>query len=296
MYNSIDFFYKNLQTDEEYSFKNTWEDWGLVGSSRPTIAPAKPITNLVKVTGMSGFYNASEVLTGYPLYESRTGSFEFIVLNSWNKPDAKSWVEVYSEVSSFLNGQELCCTFEDDPEYFYKGVFAVNEFASGEYNSTITIDYEVEPYKYRRNRSDHDWEWDTFNFETGIIPENTFRDWHIINDEGEVYDLTGKVGDMPVVPEIVFSDWTTDNVGTSSIEFTSTMVNPVSRKSVTRTQILKRTDMYLDPLDTTKGFYSTWKLPLIVMYDNCIGFAASVKQTEGTSDITFSIRFREGRL
>ena len=38
---------------------------------------------------------------------------------------------------------------EDDPEYYYDGVFDVTDWVSGQQYSTITIEYSVKPYKYR---------------------------------------------------------------------------------------------------------------------------------------------------
>lgn len=295
MYHSIDFFYIDPLTNPSGSKVNTWDDWGLVGSSRPVIAPAKPITNLIKITGASGFFNASEILTGYPTYESRVGSLEFIVLNSFNKEGCKRWIEVYNEVTEYLHGQELCCVLEDEPDFFYKGVFSVNEFASGEFNSTITIDYELEPYKYKRQMSSDDWLWDPFNFVTGVVPTNDFSEWNITTGNPMRKDFSGKVGVMPVCPEINIINWTTDNAGVSAIKFTSTMVNHRSKKEVTREQILYRRDMYINPLDPTEGFNNKTKLPLIVMYNDCVNFKAEVI-SEDTADITFDIQFREGRL
>lgn len=296
MYNSIDFFYIDPLTNENGSKKNTWEDWGLVGSSRPTVAPAKPISNLIKVTGMSGFYNASEILTGYPLYESRNGSFEFIVLNKWNKPDAKRWTDIYNEVCEYLNGQELCCVFEDEPDYFYQGVFAVNEFASGEYNSTITIDYELQPYKFARQMSDDDWIWDLFNFETGIVPDPVFNDIQVsYGHTAQLTDLAGRVGQMPIVPEIVVSSWTTgENVGNSSLIFNATITDKRGKIKKIENIELKRTDMYKNPIDPTEGFYESWTLPLLTLYDDVTEFIVSTD--DQNTDVTFNIRFREGRI
>lgn len=296
MYNSIDFFYIDPLTNVNGSKKNTWEDWGLVGSSRPTVSPAKPITNLIKVTGMSGFYNASEILTGYPIYESRTGSFDFIVLNKWNRRDAKRWIDVYNEVCEYLNGQELCCVFEDEPDYFYQGVFSVNEFASGEYNSTISIDYELQPYKFSRLMSDDDWLWDPFNFETGIIPSDTFKDISVSFAETKIFgDLSDKFGQMPVVPEIVVSSWTTgENVDNSSLIFNATITDKRGKIKKIENLELKRTDMYVNPISPAEGFYDSWKLPLLTLYDNVTAFNISTNDQD--TSVTFNLRFREGRI
>ena len=298
MYHSIDFFYIDPLTNEAGSKINTYDDWGLVASSRPTIAPAKPTTTLVKIFGSSSFVNISESLTGYPTYESRTGSLEFIVLNHWNKPDAKRWIDIYNEVCEYLHGQELCCVLEDEPDYFYSGVFTVNEFASGEYNSTITIDYELQPYKYSRDWSDADWIWDTFNFETGIIPSGHFRNIIVTGTEAHTdTDLNGKIGQMPVTPEIIINSWTTEVPTISALKFVGYFMN--KRGQVTKREAkVKRTEF----VDNQENFVPV-KLPLFVMQDECTSLEISVltissegEGTDLTADISLNIHFREGRL
>lgn len=302
MYHSIDFFYIDPLTNEGGSKVNTWDDWGLVGSSRPTIAPPKPVTNLIKIVGATKFYNASEILTGYPTYESRTGSIEFIVLNDWNKPDAKRWIDIYNEVCEYLHGHELCCVLEDEPEYYYTGVFSVNEFKSGEYNSNIVIDYELQPYKYNRDESNKGWIWDTMNFETGILTESKFAGLEVSYGNTLTRDWTGIVSTAPVVPTILIKSWTCTNPmeANCNLKF-SFIIKHKNGKVTTRgtssdnyTIELKRRDMVIDPTEQTLRFKDTAVLPLLTLYDDVINFTASTD--DQSSEITFDLVFREGRI
>ena len=302
MYHSIDFFYIDPLTNEGGSKVNTWDDWGLVGSSRPTIAPPKPVTNLIKIVGATKFYNASEILTGYPTYESRVGSIEFIVLNDWNKPDAKRWIDIYNEVCEYLHGHELCCVLEDEPDYYYSGVFSVNEFASGEYNSTIVIDYELQPYKYNRQMSNVGWIWDPQNFETGVLVESGFADLPVKYSESLTRDWTGIVSTAPVVPTILIKSWTCTNPmeDNCNLKF-SFIIKHKNGKVTTRgtsddnyTIELKRRDMVIDPTEQTLRFKDTAVLPLLTLYDDVINFTASTD--DQSSEITFDLVFREGRI
>lgn len=302
MYHSIDFFYIDPLTNEGGSKVNTWDDWGLVGSSRPTIAPPKPVTNLIKIVGATKFYNASEILTGYPTYESRTGSIEFIVLNDWNKPDAKHWIDVYNEVCEYLHGHELCCVLEDEPEYYYTGVFSVNEFKSGEYNSNIVIDYELQPYKYNRDESNKGWIWDTMNFETGILTESKFAGLEVSYGNTLTRDWTGIVSTAPVVPTILIKSWTCTNPmeANCNLKF-SFIIKHKNGKVTTRgtssdnyTIEIKRRDMVIDPTEQTLRFKDTAVLPLLTLYDDVINFTASTD--DQSSEITFDLVFREGRI
>lgn len=302
MYHSIDFFYIDPLTNEGGSKVNTWDDWGLVGSSRPTIAPPKPVTNLIKIVGATKFYNASEILTGYPTYESRTGSIEFIVLNNWNKPDAKRWIDIYNEVCEYLHGHELCCVLEDEPEYYYTGVFSVNEFKSGEYNSNIVIDYELQPYKYNRAEANKGWIWDITNFETGILTESQFAGLEVSYGNTLTRDWTGIVSTAPVVPTILIKSWTCASPmeANCNLKF-SFIIKHKNGKVITRgtsddnyTIELKRRDMVIDPTEQTLRFRDTAVLPLLTLYDDVINFTASTD--DQSSEITFDLVFREGRI
>ena len=80
MYHSIKF----KRTDSFYEnerWYDTWYDWNLIPVSRPVISPPECKTHYVDVPGSNGKLDLSTALTGYPLYENRTGSIEFIVMN-----------------------------------------------------------------------------------------------------------------------------------------------------------------------------------------------------------------------
>lgn len=145
--------------------KHTWRDWGLVPTSRPVFNPPSVKTIYVDIPGADGKLDLTEDLNGCVNYENRTGSFEFYVANT------KKWIAVYSEIMSYLHGKKLEAVLDDDINYKYVGRFFVNNWKSGEYNSVITIDYDVEPYKIELSSSLEPWEWDSFNFETGVIRE-----------------------------------------------------------------------------------------------------------------------------
>lgn len=163
MYHSITFW---ALTGDPSSGKNTWTDWHLIPSSRPTVAQAPVSTNYIDIPGREdGPIDFSTYLTGRIQYGNRTGSFEFLVDN-----DHESWGRIHYNIVSFLHGKELKMSLEDDPAYYYKGVFTLNEWKSGSWNSSIIIDYILEPYKYLI-ASGNNWLWDVFNFETESITD-----------------------------------------------------------------------------------------------------------------------------
>lgn len=122
--------------------KNTWEDWHLIPSSRPLFSPPKVRTKNVEIPGANGDLDLTTVLTGEPLFDNRTGSFEFYVDQGY-----WTWVEAYSSIMDYLHGEYLRAILEDDPDHYYEGRFTVNSWKSDKDYSKISIDYNVDPFR-----------------------------------------------------------------------------------------------------------------------------------------------------
>lgn len=144
--------------------KNTWDDWHLVPASRPVIDPPDLKTKYVDIPGGNGVLDYTEALTGYPLFENRTGSIKFYVMNGYQE-----WYELYSEICDYLHGEYMSMTLDDNPEWYFEGRFSVNQWESSKDYSTITIDYDLYPYKKRITDTMEDWLWDPFNFEKDYV-------------------------------------------------------------------------------------------------------------------------------
>lgn len=144
--------------------KNSWKDWHLIPSSRPVFVMPEVKTNFVDLPGTDSGIDLSEAVSGYPVYKNRNGSFKFVV-----DPDWKNWPTAYSEIASYLHGKRLRAILTDDPTYFYEGRFWISAWDSGNAVTSITINYDVEPYKRNVIGTLDEWIWDSFNFETGVI-------------------------------------------------------------------------------------------------------------------------------
>ncbi len=123
---------------------HTWEDWHLVPSSRPLVAPPGIKSTWVGIPAADGSINLSSVVHGRVTYNDRNGNWQFIVQNGF-----REWQDHFSNIQECLKGHNdwriiLC----DDPEYYYYGTAVVTGWSSGTSYSTITIEYRVEPYKY----------------------------------------------------------------------------------------------------------------------------------------------------
>lgn len=143
---------------------NTWDDWHLVPSSRPTISNPKLITKYIDIPGASGSVDLTDALTGFPTYSDREGEIEFYVMNDYG-----IWTQRRNEINNILHGQKVSLYLDDELDYYYVGRIEVDDWKSQKDFSTITLKYRLEPYKYSIRDVGEPWIWDPFNFENGII-------------------------------------------------------------------------------------------------------------------------------
>lgn len=143
--------------------KNSWTDWHLIPLSKFGIAPPTVKIKSVDIPGMNGTLDFSSVLTGYPTYNNRTGSFNFLLAPGyWDIETAKS------DIMGEIQGRIMKVYLDDDPGYYWQGMVWVNEAKSDQSNNSITINYDFKPFKMDIEMSDGPWLWDPFNFETDM--------------------------------------------------------------------------------------------------------------------------------
>lgn len=181
--------------------KNTYDDWKIVPSSRPVINPPTQKTVILDIPGADGVLDISEALTGYPVFNNREGSLEFIVLNDY---PSYRWEQVYSNIVTYLHGKQMRMILEDDPNYFYDGRFHVDNWSSQKDWSRITIKYSVGPYKWSTHTSiDTDWLWDPFNFETDFISASLFKDIEVSNVPKTLHLTYKETGEATICPVFI---------------------------------------------------------------------------------------------
>lgn len=147
---------------------DTWDDWGIVATKRPVFNEPELRSEYMDVPGRNGQLDMTEVLTGYPLFENRTGSLEFFLYD-----DSTPVLTKLNVIRNYLHGKRHKIILNDEPEYYYAGRLMVHEShptTEGEY-AVFELEYNLEPYKYELTSSVEDWLWDPFNFETGVIRE-----------------------------------------------------------------------------------------------------------------------------
>ena len=161
-------FYYNGKHSIKFGSYDSLADWHLIPTSRPVVAPPAERTSFVTVPGRHGKVDMSWALSGGPIYDNRTGSFEFYVDTSkWN-----GWHTAYQTIMSKLQGTRIQLILTDDPSWYYEGLCWVDKWTSDERYSTITIKYDLYPFKKRIVFTESSWLWDPFDFENGVIGDS----------------------------------------------------------------------------------------------------------------------------
>lgn len=134
--------------------KHTLTDFGMYPKSKIIFAPPVLKTNYIDIPSSNGSIDYTELTTGQVFYENRRGSVNFIILTG------NTYETVYSQVLAHFHGKTMNVILDDDPNYFYRGRFSINDWYSREGVSSLTLDYNLEPYKYSINNTGSiDWLW-----------------------------------------------------------------------------------------------------------------------------------------
>lgn len=169
---------------------NSFSDWHLVPDGRPVVVLPEPKIVTVEVPGGNGLLDLSEALTRYPVYNVREGSISFRVLS-----DVEPYNKLYPKISNYLHGKQMAMVLEDDPSFYYYGRYKVewvhNNDGTG---SNINISYSLDPYKYC--------------IETSLQEDPNLYEGITVSGNTVTKVLSGDrtIGEVPVVPEFIFSD------------------------------------------------------------------------------------------
>ena len=156
---------------------NTWDSWRLIPYPRPSVAMPKVRTKYIVVPGMNGQLDISDINTGKPTYENRTGSWEFYISRRpLENGSVESWASLWHRIAEALHGKTGTGWLEDDWVYSYSGRFSLGDkFNAQKDYSRITIEYNLSPKlvgRVTRNNATHGWLWDPFNFDSDQINDS----------------------------------------------------------------------------------------------------------------------------
>lgn len=122
---------------------NTWYDWHLIPTSRPTIAHPEVLTKFVQIPGKSGQLDLTNYVCTKSVYANRTGTLQFYAIEEYT-----DYRVLRTEMMRILHGRKLRINLEDDPLYYYVGRIDVNGWVNEKSRPKISITYNLEPYKY----------------------------------------------------------------------------------------------------------------------------------------------------
>lgn len=211
---------------------NTYDDWFLIPESRPTISNPPLQSSYIDVPGASGSIDASEWLTGFPLYGDREGDLVFYVEN-----DHGSWINRRNNINAAIHGRKAKILLEDEKDYFYKGRLSVNDWSSEKNWSKLTIHYRFEPFKYSMSSTSR-WKWDPFNFEIGKTHDGLYT-----NKAGGTYYFSGD--GLPTYPSYGYI--TLKNDPTSSASATTVTIRLLNHEIGINTTVVANRGRTLFP-------------------------------------------------
>jgi len=133
--------------------KNTWDDWRLIPTSPPMVAPPKVYENYVEIPGrVLGPIDLSEALSGCPTYNNSEGEWEFIY-----HPDLAGAgydrQAIYDEIRSYLHHKSRRIYLDEDNAHYYVGRLEVAAPKANNSGCNFTIKYKIQPVRYNLNGS-----------------------------------------------------------------------------------------------------------------------------------------------
>lgn len=122
---------------------NTWYDLHLIVTAK-TIPDAEPKTNYVKLDGMSGSLDLSEVLTGEINYDDRTISATFWT-DYGNRKDREALLR---KITASLHGKKIKIVEPDDPNHYFYGRVKIKSKKNILAYAEFAIEAVCDPWRY----------------------------------------------------------------------------------------------------------------------------------------------------
>ena len=136
--------------------KNTWDDWGLIPATPPTVPPPEPNLNLVEIPGRrQGPIDLSKYPTGKLTYQRISGSWNFL----FEPRGAADRIAKYEAIRRWLHGRTTTVKMEEDPQHYYRGFFSVSSISTGNGPSQIAVGFNLEPLRYNVSDDSEDTGW-----------------------------------------------------------------------------------------------------------------------------------------
>ena len=123
---------------------HSFTDFGLAIGNNNYIEEPSYETNYVPVPGRDGFLDLSEAIAGRVIYKNRKISIEFGGMET-----EMSWDGVISNLRNLFHGKVVQLTFDNDPNWFWRGRAEINDFDRFRNLGTFKLEIpQAEPFKY----------------------------------------------------------------------------------------------------------------------------------------------------
>lgn len=121
--------------------KSAYDEWNIV-LTKADIPLPEPKVSLVEIKGADGVLDLSEVLTGDILYNNRTITLTFEMM------DDTDYYDLVSNISNYLHGRIVTISLTNDEDYYYVGRASISQWQCIKRQGIIVITVDAEPYKY----------------------------------------------------------------------------------------------------------------------------------------------------
>lgn len=116
------------------------EDWGIVTDLDIGEAPIRE--KGYTVPGRMGKVDATDVLTGYPIYDNRPLSIKLFIKTQ----SAEDYQKILDDINAYCHGKVRKITFSHDEGYYYKGRLKVSPGKNNKTYGDVTITGSMYPY------------------------------------------------------------------------------------------------------------------------------------------------------
>lgn len=185
---------------------HTWTDWGLTVTNGAPIGDPEQEKNYFNVPGLSKLLDASEILTGAPVFKGRAINMQ-VKING----DPREFDITVSRIRNKIDGRRVKIIFDNDKSHYWLGRINVKESSRTARIGAFTLTAYVDAYKYEVASSQEKLKWDDMNFLTDCL--RYIGTITVTNN----YTLTIPKGDHAVVPVINVSNITSQTFTMSDI-------------------------------------------------------------------------------
>ena len=185
---------------------NTYTDCGLIVTEGDPIGDPEQERNYINVPGRPNLLDASEALTGGPVFKGRRIDIPVAITG---RPDA--WTTTVSRIRNAIDGRQVKVVFDDDPSHYWLGRCKIQNTSRIKRLGRFNITFYVDAYKYEIASSQEQLRWDDMNFLTDCL--RYLGEITVTNS----YTLVIPAGDHAVVPTIKIRNMTSQTLTMSVV-------------------------------------------------------------------------------